>query len=49
MFEEPFYLTKTEAEYCLLIAGIAAEAGRGTDIGKKAEGLVRRLEAEIVM
>ena len=32
MFEEPFYLTKTEAEYCLLIAGIIAEAGRGTDI-----------------
>ena len=47
MFEEPFYLTKTEAKYCLLIAGIAAEAGRGTDIGTKAEALIRQLEAEM--
>ena len=47
MFEEPFYLTKTEAEYCLLIAGIIAEAGRGTDIGTKAMVLIRRLEVEM--
>ena len=47
MFEEPFYLTKTEAKYCLLIAGIAAEAGRGTDIGTKAEASIRQLEAEM--
>ena len=47
MFEEPFYLTKTEAEYCLLIAGITAGAGRGTDIGAKAEALIGRLEAEM--
>lgn len=47
MFEEPFYLTKTEAEYCLLIAGITAGAGRGIDIGAKAEALIGRLEAEM--
>ena len=47
MFEEPFYLTKTEAEYCLLIAGITAGAGHGTDIGAKAEALIGRLEAEM--
>ena len=47
VFEEPFYLTKTEAEYCLLIAGIIAEAGRGTDIGTKAMVLIRRLEVEM--
>ena len=47
VFEVPFYLTKTEAGYCLLIAGVTAEAGRGTDIGAKAEALIRRLEAEM--
>ena len=47
VFEEPFYLTKTEAGYCLLIAGVTAEAGCGTDIGAKAEVLIRRLEAEM--
>ena len=47
MFEEPFYVTKTEAEYCLLISKVAAEAGHGTDIGTKAEVLIRRLEAEM--
>ena len=41
VFEEPFYLTKTEAGYCLLISGVTAEAGRGTDIGAKAEALIQ--------
>ena len=47
MPEEPFFLSKKEAEYGLMISRLAERAGPGTDAGSKAAALSLRLAAEV--
>ena len=47
MKEEAFTMTRSEAEYCNMICRLAAPAAKGSDAGRKLDGLFLRLQAEL--
>ena len=40
-------MTRSEAEYCNMICRLAAPAAKGSDAGRKLDGLFLRLQAEL--
>lgn len=47
MNEEAVFLSRAEAEFCYMISTLTAKATMGTDLGKKTEVLILRLQAEL--